>query len=37
VPRSRRPTRPTKASQLRRVDSKVKRGQIKTARGKVVD
>ncbi len=37
VPRSRRPTRPTKGSQRRRVDSKVKRGQIKTARGKVVE
>ena len=32
VPRARRPTRPTKGSQRRRVDSKVKRGQIKAAR-----
>ena len=37
VPRVRRPTKPTKGSQKRRVDSKVRRGQIKTARGKVVD
>jgi ribosome-associated protein len=37
VPRVRRPTRPTKGSQRRRVDSKVKRGQIKVARGRVID
>jgi len=37
VPRVRRATKPTKGSQRRRVDSKVKRGQIKTTRGKVVD
>ena len=37
VPRSRRETRPTRGSQRRRVDSKVKRGQIKAARRKVVD
>jgi ribosome-associated protein len=37
VPRVRRPTRPTKGSQKRRVDSKVKRGRIKAARGKPVD
>jgi ribosome-associated protein len=37
VPRSRRPTRPTKGSQRRRVDSKVKRGQVKAARAKVID
>jgi ribosome-associated protein len=37
VPRVRRPTRPTKGSQRRRVDSKVKRGRIKAARGKPVD
>jgi len=35
VPRVRRPTRPTKGSQRRRVDSKVKRGQIKAARRKL--
>jgi ribosome-associated protein len=32
VPRARRPTRPTRSSQRRRVDSKVKRGKIKAAR-----
>jgi ribosome-associated protein len=37
VPRARKPTRPTKGSQRRRVDGKVKRGQIKVARGKVVE
>ena len=37
VPRVRRPTKPTKGSQRRRVDSKVKRGQIKAARGKLVE
>ena len=33
----RRPTKPTKGSQRRRVDSKVKRGQIKAARGRIVE
>ncbi|MFO1325150.1 MAG: alternative ribosome rescue aminoacyl-tRNA hydrolase ArfB [Burkholderiales bacterium] len=37
VPRVRRPTKPTKGSQRRRVDSKVKRGQVKATRGKVVE
>ena len=37
VPRVRRPTKPTKGSQRRRVDSKVKHGQIKAARGKIVE
>ena len=37
VPRVRRPTRPTKGSQRRRVDDKVKRGRIKAARGRPVD
>jgi len=37
VPAVRRPTRPTRGSQLRRVDSKVKRGQTKTARQKITD
>lgn len=36
VPRRRKPTRPTKGSQRRRVDSKVKRGQVKAARRRVV-
>ncbi len=34
VPRVRRPTRPTKGSQRRRLDSKVKHGQTKAARRK---
>ena len=33
----RRPTRPTRASQRRRVDSKVRRGQTKAGRGKPRD
>jgi ribosome-associated protein len=37
VPRVRRATKPTKGSQRRRVDSKVRRGQIKAARGKPVE
>ena len=34
---ARKPTRPTRNSQRRRVDDKVKRGQIKAARGKIVE
>ena len=37
VPPPRKPTRPTKGSQRRRVDSKVKRGQLKAARARIVD
>jgi ribosome-associated protein len=37
APRVRKPTRPTRSSQRRRVDSKVRRGQIKSARAKVGD
>ena len=37
VPRIRRATKPTKGSQRRRVDSKVKRGQIKATRGRIVE
>ena len=37
VPIPRRPTKPTRGSQRRRVDSKVKRGQIKAARQKIID
>ena len=36
-PRKRRPTKPTYASKLRRLDSKAQRGQVKAARGKVGD
>jgi ribosome-associated protein len=35
VPPQRRPTRPTRASQRRRVDSKVKRGRTKAGRQKI--
>lgn len=35
VPKKRRPTKPTKASQKRRVEGKVKRATVKQARGKV--
>ena len=31
------PTRPTRASQRRRVDEKVQRGRIKAMRGRVAD
>ena len=37
VPRARRPTKPTKASQRRRVESKVRRGQVKALRKRVID
>ena len=37
VPITRRPTKPTRSSQRKRIDSKVKRGQIKLQRGKVAD
>jgi ribosome-associated protein len=37
TPRPRRATRPTASSQRQRIDSKVRRGQIKTARGRVHD
>ncbi|EXI80042.1 MAG: Peptidyl-tRNA hydrolase YaeJ [Candidatus Accumulibacter appositus] len=35
IPTPRRPTRPTRGSQIRRVDSKVKRGAVKLLRGRV--
>jgi ribosome-associated protein len=35
VPQVRRSTRPTRSSQRKRVDSKVKRGQVKLLRGRV--
>lgn len=37
VPTQRRPTRPTRGSQRRRVDSKVKHGQTKAGRRKIPD
>ncbi|MBK9115019.1 MAG: aminoacyl-tRNA hydrolase [Betaproteobacteria bacterium] len=37
VPRARRPTKPTKASQRRRVEAKVRRGALKATRGRIED
>jgi ribosome-associated protein len=37
VPRARKATKPTRGSQRRRVDSKVKRGRVKATRGRVVE
>ncbi|MGA8049399.1 MAG: alternative ribosome rescue aminoacyl-tRNA hydrolase ArfB [Burkholderiales bacterium] len=37
VPRNRRPTRPTRSSQLRRVEGKMRRSRIKALRGRVQD
>ena len=37
VPKKRRPTKPTRASQTRRVEGKVKRSTVKNLRGKVRD
>jgi len=37
VPRVRKPTKPSRTSQRRRVESKVRRGRIKALRGKVAE
>jgi ribosome-associated protein len=37
TPRKRRPTRPTRSSQRKRLESKVKRGRIKALRRRVID
>lgn len=37
LPKKRKPSKPTRSSQRRRLDSKAKRGQIKVMRGKVED
>jgi ribosome-associated protein len=37
VPKNRKLTKPTYSSKQRRLDSKIKRGQIKAMRGRVVD
>jgi ribosome-associated protein len=37
VPPARRPTQPTRAAQKRRLEGKLRRGQVKALRGKVVD
>jgi ribosome-associated protein len=36
-PRTRKPTKPTRASKLRRLEGKAQRGQVKAARSKVDD
>ena len=36
-PKRRRPTRPTKASKLRRLETKVRRGGVQTVRGRPTD
>ena len=35
VPKPRKPTKPTRSSQQRRIDSKIKRGQVKRMRAKL--
>ena len=37
IPKPRKPSKPTRSSQKKRLDSKSKRSQIKTMRGKVTD
>ena len=37
APRPRKATKPTRGSQTRRVDSKVKRGKIKATRGRIIE
>jgi ribosome-associated protein len=37
VPRTRRPTRPTRASKERRLDAKKRRGSVKSLRGTLID
>jgi len=37
VPALRKPTRPTRSSQRRRVEAKVRRGEIKAARAKIAE
>jgi ribosome-associated protein len=37
VPRARKATKPTRGSQRRRVDGKVKRGELKATRSRIVD
>lgn len=37
VSRPRKPTRPTKSSQVRRVEAKVRRGKLKSARRQIIE
>ena len=37
VPKKRKPTRPTRSSQLKRLESKTRRGRVKALRSKIFD
>lgn len=37
IPKPRKPSKPTRSSQRKRMDSKTKRSHLKTMRGKVID
>lgn len=37
IPKKRKPSKPSRSSQLKRLDSKSKRGQIKATRGKITE
>jgi ribosome-associated protein len=37
LPKKRRPTKPTRSSRIKRLDSKTKRGAVKLTRGKVTE
>ncbi len=37
LPKKRRPTRPTRSSQKKRLEKKIRRGRIKALRGKIFD
>ncbi|MBD2096572.1 aminoacyl-tRNA hydrolase [Trichocoleus sp. FACHB-591] len=37
LPKPRKPSKPTRSSQRKRLDSKTKRSQIKTTRGKIIN
>ena len=37
IPKNRKATRPTRSSREKRLESKTKRGQIKSLRGKIVE
>ncbi|PKO38591.1 MAG: aminoacyl-tRNA hydrolase [Betaproteobacteria bacterium HGW-Betaproteobacteria-4] len=37
VPAVRRPTKPSRSSQRKRIESKIKRGQVKLQRGRVIE
>jgi len=37
VPKKRKPTRPTRSSQMKRLESKIRRSRVKALRGKIFD